>query len=86
MAFRVVRVALPTSTATVVFTAQPGDVEIRVAGSGTSNTTVGDASVATGGFNIDPGSHLSSRVRPGDELWAFHGAAGKTVEILVRSA
>lgn len=85
MAFRVEQASVTAGSATLVFTAQPGDVEILVRPA-SGLLLGGDSSVtASTGFSHTTGSPLQVRVRPGDELWAYDASA-VNVTILVRSA
>lgn len=83
MSFRSAKVLV--SGATQLVAAQAGDVEVWVRG--VPDVFIGaDNTVDADGFPLSSFSFvLQTRVRPGDELWAYHDT-GIYVSVLVRSA
>lgn len=87
MAFRTSTVSINISTATLVLTAQAGDVDCEIRTPGALDFYIGGSDVtAANGLPVQNGE-FRTRVRPGDELWALSAESGGiSVRVLVRSA
>lgn len=90
MAFRSFQVLPAYQTATLVYQAVPGDVEVDLHVPVGAVFLGGDNSVTdTNGYKVETArtNHLKTRVRPGDELWVYNAQGpGTQVHVLVRSA
>lgn len=85
MAFRAYEVSLGT-TPSVVFQAQPSDLEVWVEPTNTGTRLGGPDVTRTGNGS---GASFQSEVRPGDEVWGVldSGTSNlRTVNVRVRSA
>lgn len=87
MAFRTSAVTVGTSSASQVLDAQAGDIECEIRTSSAVDFYIGGPDVsASNGLRVENGQ-FTTRVRPGDELWAISAEAGSVqLRILVRSA
>jgi hypothetical protein len=93
MAFRDILATINTSTPTLVFQAQPGDVEVwlNMVGAPATWTVLigGDSSSQTfplGAGQLSSDGPFHMRVRPGDEVWALSSITTHQIAALVRSA
>lgn len=87
MPFRAEQVTV-SSTPTLVFQAQPGDVEVTLSGDTNDAIHVGgtdSVTVSTGLRIFGAGDRYTTLVRAGDELWAVVSGSSKTVNYLARS-
>lgn len=84
MAFTASRVTVNDTTATMIFEAAAGDVEVEVKGSGT--ISIGGPGVTTSTSYPASSNGTRFHVRPGDQIWAFSDQTSATAYVLVRSA
>lgn len=90
MAFRVETPSLVATTASEIFAAVAGDLEVWISADSSAEFWIsGDSGVTnTNGFPVlaTTGANVfRSRVRPGDEIWAWCGS-NLDINVLVRSA